>query len=317
MSRIKVIRRAFSRAVSRLLTAVNHLSRGMLTAVRKLTRRLEDLWEEFQLSLRDLWFRVSLLAEDMGKILLFLAPGLILLLISILGGGVLWGVLGGIYCVGLIIAAVKFGSDDGPVTEGEFAHLWAVHFPPTWWEDKALVATIQPILDSYHNAERALQSALRSASKDDPFNLFLKRIVREMRKRMHNVRSYVRAAKRSVGRRARWDKVREARAGNSEWSSLLEGTGPLFSSIQKTVLALNNVFSSQEVANGAFQFPTPDNLGESLQALEELLSNIEGLKKHPTAKDERLERELAELERTVEESASARTEDLSARPEQP
>lgn len=258
-------RMALARGFNRIRTGLSRTASGMVRAVRTVVRRLEDFWLEVELTARDIWFRLSLLGADLAKILGYLSPGLGALLIGALGGGPLFLLVGGVYCVGLLFFAIKLGSDEGPLTDDDLALEWTMHFRPSWHEDEGLVAVLRPVLNAYLVSDAALQSALADAAGTGGFVVVLHRVKRSMRVRMQAIRSAVEERKRLEGREVPWSEESTKELG------ILTGTPGLFSDIQETLAAFNSA-ANVTAADSAASLRARSDLDESLRALRTLLA---------------------------------------------
>lgn len=254
---------ALARLTSRLLVALHRLSVGLNLALHRFAERLRMVWKELRVVLYDVAFRLGLLAVDLGKIGLYLLPGLAALVGGLAAGSWVWATFGGLYCVGMIAAAVRFLPDDGRADGDAFDVYWASFFPPSWQDRPGVRDALRPVVEAYVRAEAALDAARHRTPRRDRVRGLLDDLRRQMRMRMHWVR---RRAAPSVRRGV----------GVSALSPLRDTTS-LLSTLEHTVRGLDAALRPAAFDASDPRADAPDGLGDTLRALQDVLRSLQEL----------------------------------------
>jgi hypothetical protein len=251
-------------ALGALLRVLEQLAQRLQGVVHELAARLEHAFREMVRVARDLGFQLSLLLLSLGRIGLYLLPGVVAFAAGILLGWPWLWALGLLYCVGLVAAAF-FIPTAGATTAADLAVRWAVFFPPTWYERAALREALVPVLRAWCEADDAVALLRRQVGARHPLRAPVLRVRDQMHRRMHRLRA---EGKRALAR---------GRAGLLAPPSA-ETTRVELERITASVTTLERLVRKAPAAHGATDPEAADDgLGDAVAMLEDLNRALESL----------------------------------------
>ncbi|GMV41630.1 MAG: hypothetical protein AMXMBFR64_33460 [Myxococcales bacterium] len=179
-----------------LVRLANDLAARLMTVLAQVSAGIETAWRELSRAARDAGFKAMLLGYLLGRILVGLSPGVVLVSVGLIGEWP-WVWLAGVtLCAGLITWAALTTRTSPRDSEEDRAVAWVIFFPPWWRDQQGLRTELGALVRTWLRVDDALLAARASLSLQHPVRTHLMGIRDLCHRRMHRLRGDVTAALR-------------------------------------------------------------------------------------------------------------------------